>query len=214
MTSAEMQGFLIVEDFFEKISNFLYFFRIQTPISIETSKQHVRHMDANKQRRLVMQVKETIKELQGSIQNSETREKIRKLIPKLAQKVMKDLERRGEIDLTSISIDGLPAGLNALVVSSTVATDVYADYDKKEDGDLADYLEWTIESVLRMMNREFKTGMVKENYVIKNLSNFYKKISATMDRTGDFKKTAEVLGIPMNERMIEKVAEICDERVL
>ena len=99
---------------------------------------------------------------------------------------MKDLERRGEIDLTSISIDGLPAGLNALVVSSTVATDVYADYDEKEDGDLADYLEWTIESVLRMMNREFKTGMVKERYVIKNLSNFYKKISATMDRTGDY----------------------------
>ena len=127
---------------------------------------------------------------------------------------MKDLERRGEIDLTSISIDGLPAGLNALVVSSTVATDVYADYDEKEDGDLADYLEWTIESVLRMMNREFKTGMVKERYVIKNLSNFYKKISATVDRTGDYSKTAEILGIPADEHMIRKVAGICDERVL
>ena len=41
-----MQGFLIIENFFEKISNFLYFFLIQTPISIETSKQHVRYTDA------------------------------------------------------------------------------------------------------------------------------------------------------------------------
>ena len=127
---------------------------------------------------------------------------------------MKDLDRRGEIDLTSISIDGLPAGLNALVVSSTVATDVYADYDEKEDGDLVDYLEWTIESVLRMMDHEFKTGMVKGTYVISDLSNFYKRIAGIMERTGDFKKTAEVLGIPADEHMMRKVAGICDERVL
>ncbi len=148
------------------------------------------------------------------LQNNASKEQVGRVIPTIAQHVLKELESRKEVDFSKVSIDGLPAGLNALVVSSTVAADVYADYDEKEDGDLADYLEWTIESVLRMMNREFKTGMVKENYVIKNLSNFYKKISATMDRTGDFKKTAEVLGIPMNERMIEKVAEICDERVL
>ena len=148
------------------------------------------------------------------LQNNASKEQVGRVIPAMAQHVLKELESRKEVDFSKISIDGLPGSFNVVVSASAAAMDAYVNYDPKADGDLTDYITWIIESVMRMMSAEFKTGKVKENYVIYSLNNFFKKISLTLEKTQDCNMTAELLGIPANDHMIRKVAEICDERIL
>lgn len=148
------------------------------------------------------------------LQNNASKEQVGRVIPTIAQHVLKELESRKEVDFSKVSIDGLPGSFNVVVSASGAAMDAYVDYDSKADGDLTDYLAWIIESVIRMMSAEFKTGKVKENYVIYSLNNFFKKISLTLEKTKDCDKAAELLDIPANEKMIKKVATICDERIL
>ena len=148
------------------------------------------------------------------LQNNASKEQVGRVIPAMAQHVLKELESRKEVDFSKVSIDGLPGSFNVVVSASAAAMDAYVNYDPKADGDLTDYITWIIESVMRMMSAEFKTGKVKENYVIYSLNNFFKKISLTLEKTQDCNMTAELLGIPANDHMIRKVAEICDERIL
>ena len=148
------------------------------------------------------------------LQNNASKEQVGRVIPAMAQHVLKELESRKEVDFSKVSIDGLPGSFSVVVSASAAAMEAYVNYDPKADGDLTDYITWIIESVMRMMSAEFKTGKVKENYVIYSLNNFFKKISLTLEKTQDCNMTAELLGIPANDHMIRKVAEICDERIL
>lgn len=148
------------------------------------------------------------------LQNNASKEQVGRVIPAMAQHVLKELESRKEVDFSKVSIDGLPGSFSVVVSASAAAMEAYVNYDPKADGDLTDYITWIIESVMRMMSAEFKTGKVKENYVIYSLNNFFKKISLTLEKTQDCNMTAELLGIPANDHMIRRVAEICDERIL
>ena len=159
-------------------------------------------------------VRGELKALQASVQSKEGKSRVLRLIPKMGKEIYQELKDRGEIDLRNVMVDGMPAGVQMLAVSSSIAADMLSDYDPKADGDLDTYLTWIIESAMRMMSAEYATHKVKNSFIIHNLYNYYRKVADSYERTGDYVKVAERFGISANENMIRKCTEICEERVL
>ena len=130
----------------------------------------------------------------------------------LSQKIMlmaKELIQKNHTNekLADITIDGLPAGVNVMVVASSLGRDAY-DYYEKEDGDLDLYLRWFIDSTIKLMTAEFLKQ--RKPYVIKSYPNlftiFYENIHHGMTPEG----IADMLGIECNETLIRKAAKIYD----
>lgn len=109
--------------------------------------------------------------------------------------------------LADISIDGLPAGVNVMVVASSLGRDAY-DFYEKEDGDLDLYLRWFIDSTIKVMTAEFLKQ--RKPYVIKSYPNLFTIFYENIHHGMSPEEIADMLGIECNEALIRKAAKIYD----
>ncbi len=140
------------------------------------------------------------------------RKEIEKMIPKMVRDSIVKKKQNG-INISDKDIDGFPADFKLMLVSGALTSDAFYSYDLK-DGDVFEYINWFIESSLRIVLNELGQKTIENSFVLANVHNFYKKIVLTFEKTHDPNLTADLLGIPAQEKYIKKCLDIYEERII
>ena len=151
-------------------------------MTTETTNITAKHLSATEKVELSQKIMQLSKE---EIQKNETNEK-----------------------LVNITMDGLPASLNVMVVSSSVAKDAFDFYEASKDGNPDEYLKWFISTTIQLMTNEFLKK--RKPCVIRSYWNFFMIFSENLHHGMTPMEIADMLEIECNENLIRKAADIYD----
>ena len=127
--------------------------------------------------------------------------------------ILAEMITRRELSLPQIHVGYLPISVHVNTVVAALTSDALSSYTDA-DGDRDAYVEWVIRSALTMIAWELATGKIRDNYVLSNFFNFYKKITDTFSKNKNYEDVTKRFHIPMNIHMINKMVEITGERIL
>ena len=139
--------------------------------------------------------------------NVSAAEKIR--ISQIISKTAMDIARKMRINetLSSVQIGGLPASVNIVAVSSSLARDAY-DFYCTEDGDSNVYISWFISSAISMMTDEYLRK--RKPCIIQSYWNFFSLLNDEIKSGLSSEEIAAKYNIENNESLIKKAGKISE----